>query len=141
MIPNENFILRTGLSPDIVKFRLKKLNGIVISNNNYDSKERLTSISDSPMLGNMALLNGKIMESNSETVLKVNVKLHYIGLIAILIGLAFGAISILLAIFKSSFSELVGLIPLGVLYPLVLFNYYADSNIKINELKQILELK
>ena len=140
MFPSQKFVFKTDLPPEKVKTRIEKLFGCTFQNNRFMSEEGL-SPSNSPILGNMALLYGQIEGNDPETSIKVKVKLHFVGKIGIVIGLFFGVLGVLFAIFKSDPSQLVGLIPIGIIYPLVLINFSFDSSSKIILFKKTLNIK
>jgi len=140
MFPKQKFIFRTNLSSEKVKSRINRLTGLITKDNTFKSKESFNPIYNSPIFGNLALISGSIEEGSTETIIKVNVKLHLLGKIVILIGLFFGIAGLLLAIIISDFSQLLGIVPLAVFYPGILCSFYIDSGGKIKHLKKSLEI-
>ena len=140
MFLSKKFIFKTYLPLETAKARIEQYSGYGFRNNLFTEKGGL-SMSNSPIFGNMAMINGLIELNESETVLFVTVKLHPVGKIAIIIGLFFGVGGLLCAVLKPDISQLVGLIPIGIIYPLVLFTYSFDSGTKIKNLKNALNIK
>jgi len=133
---NQKYTYKINLPLKIVKQRIDRIPGI-ISGKNYFRTKGITQ----PMLGDMALIYGQFYEVDSETVLKVTIKLHQVGIIAICVGLFFGVIGLLLFFVDQRLENLSGLIQIGVIFPLVLINFSFDSGSKMVELKKYLNIK
>ena len=122
MVPIQKSTIKTDLPSDKVKGIILKL---------FHSQETF--------LWNMAVLKAYVTTENSETVIQILFKLHSVGKAAIIVGLLFGLAGIAFTLVKGDITQLVGLIPILIIYPLVSINYIFDSGNKLKKLKSHLK--
>ena len=94
-----------------------------------------------PAIENIGLLTGVITTIGNKTVIEIKFGLSIMGVVALGIGGFFGVTGVIFAIGKNDLSQLIGLLPLCLLFLVVRVTYALNCAKKLVEFKEALAIK